>query len=157
MYFYPLCKQLPASNQTIQKKTNSLSDARSKINLQHPTNTSIAVGSPTRTSTSDDQQRTSKKKSFDSFLKKWIILSIVCFGTDLSSASVITIFLHVYAPASLITYIFLWHDMSMVINVVCMTCCFTDYENMLIPFKSWKEFRNRSNSTPSVGVPVSKA
>ena len=157
MYFYPLCKQIPPStpNQLTQKNATLTPDQRTKINI-HSTTDSAFPGSPS-TASSNEEHKTCKKKSVESCLKKWIILSLICFVTDIASASVITIFWHAYAPGSLITYLFLWHDVGMVINVVCMVLCFTDYKNMLLPYRYWGKFkRNRSNSVPSIRVSASK-
>ena len=173
MYFYPLCKQIPTVPNHVPKNPSPLLDLRSRIKQESNSDSNVSsspfksrIGfsiSPSKSITasttspfrnaSGGDRKSIQMKPLNQYLKKWIALSLICFLTDIGSASVITIFLHVYAPGSLITVLFLWHDVSMIVNLICMVGCFTDVANMLFPFKYWGKFtRNRVNSVPSIRV-----
>ncbi|XP_002123355.2 uncharacterized protein LOC100186127 [Ciona intestinalis] len=70
----------------------------------------------------------------ESRMKHWLCLGLVCMVSDAISATIIAVFLIIQTPGSVISISFLWHDISMFINVVCLVACFSKYRTMLFPF-----------------------
>uniref|UniRef100_H2Z937 Uncharacterized protein n=1 Tax=Ciona savignyi TaxID=51511 RepID=H2Z937_CIOSA len=68
-------------------------------------------------------------------IQRWLLLGLICIISDIICATIIAVFLLQYTPASVISYMFLYHDASMFINVVCMIACFSVYKHMFFPFK----------------------
>nr|XP_018669249.1 uncharacterized protein LOC108949844 [Ciona intestinalis] len=74
-----------------------------------------------------------RKNSMEARMKRWLFLGLICILSDIISASIIAVFLLNWTPASLISVMFLWHDVSIFINVVCLIACFSVWKNMFFP------------------------
>ena len=140
MLIYPLCKQRSSSanrNETITSSKHEQKKEESATNGEKSSTPSTVSSS--RKSTKGKI----KKRKYESYLKKWIILSAICISTDLLSGMIFVIYQYVYEVPRAIEVLFVWLDISEVINILCMFLCFAEYRSMLLPFCSWNNQQER--------------
>ena len=148
MFIYPLCKKIHSNaNRKSSMSKNEHNNSSMELDSCSDSRFESSGARSTIRRQTIKKSGNRKKNAINQRLKKWLALSTICFASDVISASVILIFWRVVSPASIMSspFLFLWHDVSIAVNVVCMICCFKEYPSMLFPFRH-KVIRKREPS-----------
>ena len=138
------------SGKFVREQTVSKRKVKQGSQLQHSTNNRASAKSTVVESSKiqlDIKKTTGRNRELKRRLCRWVILSSVCIISDFGSALVVYLFQFHYFEGHSYQIIYIWHDISITINIFCMILCFTDWYYILLPFR----YIFRKNIVPSYG------